>query len=571
MRCRFSADSTEANRADILVDSHSMKQNNFLFYGDNLAVLRKSIKDETVDLCYIDPPFNSKRNYNQIYNNIGNEDLAQAQAFTDTWIWDDIANAGFVEILDNETGRFTVQTVELIKALRSVLGEGSLLAYLVSLTLRMVEIQRVLKPTGSFYLHCDPTASHYLKLVADSVFIPRGGDYLNEITWKRTTAHSDGKQGRKAYGNVSDILLFYVKSNVYTFNPQHSDYGDKYLKKYNLMDPDGRRYMLDNITGPGGAAKGNPSYEVMGVTKYWRYSKERMQELIDDGQIVQPSPGAVPRFKRFLDEMPGVPMQNIWDDIFPINSQAKERLGYPTQKPLDLLTRIIEVSSNEGDVILDAYCGCGTTIDAAQKLKRKWIGIDITYQSIAVILRRLEKTYGKAFVETVVLNGIPKDIKSAVALANKKDDRLRKEFEKWAVLTYTNNRAIINDKKGADGGIDGTAFFRVGAKDNAKVIFQVKSGGVKRNDIATLRGDMEKTGSALAVLITLEEPTKPMIQDAKAAGQFKHEEMGKSYDRISIVTIKEIVEEHKRLDIPMSLEVLKSAEKAINEKQELLF
>ena len=561
----------EERSAGILVDSTSMKHNNYLFYGDNLAVLRKSVKDETVDLCYIDPPFNSKRNYNQIYNNIGNEDQAQAQAFTDTWSWDDHAISGFGEILGNDMGRFTVQTVELVKAFRFVLGEGSLLAYVVSLTLRLAEIQRVLKPTGSFYLHCDPTASHYLKLVLDSVFIPRGGNYINEITWKRTTAHSDGKQGGKAYGNISDIIFFYSKSSDYTFNPQHSSYGDVYLKKYSYTEADGRRYRLDNLTGPGGAAKGNPSYEVMGVTRFWRYSKEKMDELIEEGRIVQTKPDSVPQYKRYLDEMPGVPMQNIWDDIFPINSQAKERLGYPTQKPLDLLTRIIEVSSNKGDVVLDAYCGCGTTVDAAQKLKRKWIGIDITYQSIAVVLRRLEKRYGKEFASSVVLNGIPKDMKSAIALANKKDDRLRKEFEKWAVLTYTSNRAIINDKKGADGGIDGTAFFRVGAKDNAKIIFQVKSGTVGRGDIAKLRGDMEKSHAALSVLITLEEPTKSMNAEAKLAGKFEHVEMAKSYDKIGIVTIREIVEQGKRLDIPMSVEVLKAAEKAVNETQDLLF
>jgi site-specific DNA-methyltransferase (adenine-specific) len=555
---------------DILVGPKEMANKNFLFYGDNLDVLRNKIKDETVDLCYVDPPFNSQRNYNQIYNNIGNEDLAQAQAFIDMWIWDDIAIAGYDEIRDNAKGRFTPKTVELIKGLRAVLGEGSLLAYVVSIALRVTEIQRVLKPTGSFYFHCDPTASHYIKLVLDGIFCSQGGLYVNEITWKRTTAHSDAKQGGKAYGNVVDIIFFYTKSGEYTFNPQHADYSEKYLKKYSYKDADGRRYRLDNLTGPGGAAKGNPMYEVMGVSRYWRYSKEKMQDLIDEGRIIQTEEGSVPQYKRYLDEMPGVPMQNIWDDIFPINSQAKERLGYPTQKPKALMRRIIEISSNQGDVVLDAYCGCGTTIDAAQKLKRKWIGIDITYQSIAVILKRLEDTYGKNITDSITLSGIPKDIKSAKALAHKKDDRLRKEFEKWAVLTYTNNRAVINDKKGADGGIDGRAYFKVGKKDNAKIIFQVKSGGVGRGDIAKLRGDMEKDNASLSVFLTLEPATKPMEHDAKAAGQYKHEEMGKSYDRINIVTITELLN-GTRLEIPMSMEVLKAAEKAINEEQVPLF
>lgn len=240
---------------------------------------------------------------------------------------------------------------------------------------------------------------------------------------------------------------------------------------------------------------------------------------------------------------------------------------YPTQKPQSLLERIIKASSNEGDVVLDAYCGCGTTIDAAERLKRNWIGIDITYQSIAVVLKRLEDTYGKPFVETITLGGIPKDIQSVRALATKKDDRLRKEFEKWAVLTYTNNRAVINEKKGADAGIDGIAYFKVGKKDNAKIIFQAKSGGVSRKDIATLRGDMQRTEAPLGVLITLEPPTKPMILEAKAAGQYHHPDMGKAYDSITIVTAQEIIEGHKRLEIPMSIEVLRAAQRTLDSEQ----
>ncbi len=258
--------------------------------------------------------------------------------------------------------------------------------------------------------------------------------------------------------------------------------------------------------------------------------------------------------------------RDVWE-IPSIGSDSAERLGYPTQKPESLLSKIIAASSNEGDTILDAYCGCGTTIVAAERLKRNWIGIDITYQSVSLVLRRLENAFGKKVLDDISLNGIPRDMKSASALANKKDDRLRKEFEKWAVLTYTNNRAIINDRKGADRGIDGVAYFMTGKKDNAKIIFQVKSGGVKRNDIATLRGDMEREKAALAVLITLEKPTKPMIEEAKAAGQYHHEQMGRSYDRIQIVTIQEILEQDKRLDVPMSLEVLKNAQREIESNQ----
>ena len=258
---------------------------NSLYYGDNLEVLRKYIKDETVDLVYIDPPFNSKRNYNQIYNNVGTEDRAQAQAFVDTWTWDDHASDGFSQILSDEGGRFTPQTVDLLKGLHPVLKKGSLLAYLVSMTLRFAEIHRVLKPTGSFYLHCDPTASHYLKLVLDTVFVTQGWDYRNEIVWKRTSAHSDGKQGRQQYGKVHDVIFFYTKSDKWQWDAPHKPHSDEYRDtKYSNIEPEtGRRYRLGDLTGPGGAAKGNPYYEVMGVSRYWRYSKERMQSLMTEG------------------------------------------------------------------------------------------------------------------------------------------------------------------------------------------------------------------------------------------------------------------------------------------------
>lgn len=535
---------------------------NQLFYGDNLEVLRKHIKDESVDLCYIDPPFNSKRNYNQIYNNIGKEDQAQAQAFIDTWTWDNFANQGLAEILENYQGKFTSQSIDLIAGLTKVLGKGSLLAYLVSMTLRVAEIGRVLKPTGSFYFHCDSTVSHYLKLVLDAIFCPLGGDFINEIVWKRTNAHSDTKQGRKAYGNITDAILYYTKSKNYKFNTVYLSYNQEYIEKfYKYVDADGRRYQLDNITGPGGAAKGNPYYEVMGIKRYWRYSQEKMNQLIAEGRIVQTKPGTVPRYKRYLDEMPGTPLQNLWDDIKPIQSQSAERLGYPTQKPLYLLERIIQVSSYEGDVVLDAYCGCGTTVAVAQSRNRKWIGIDITYQSISLILKRLEDSFGKDVLDQIKLNGIPKDMESAIALANKKDDRTRKEFEKWAVLTYSNNRAIINQKKGADKGIDGIAYFQGENDDPEKIILQVKSGKVKSGDIRDLQGTVTLEQAVIGIFITLEEPTKDMIKTAKAAGIYQNKFMSQSCDRIQIVTIQEILESNKRLDIRLSLEVLKSAEK----------
>ena len=547
---------------------------NKLYYGDNLDVLRKHVKDETVDLVYIDPPFNSKRNYNQIYNNIGGDDRAQAQAFVDTWTWNDHAIECLSDILSNKNGVQTQQSVDLINGLEKVLKRGALFAYLVSMTVRIAEMHRVLKPTGSFYLHCDPTASHYLKLVCDTIFVTQGGDYRNEIIWKRAnTVKGNFGQGSTRYDTNHDIVFFYAKSDDNTFHPQFKEYTEEYLSAfYKYIEPEtDRRYRLISMIGPGGAAKGNPQYEVMGVTRYWRYSKKKMQELINSGMVVQTSAGGVPQRKQYLDEGKGVSMQTVWDDVSALHAQASERQGYPTQKPEALLERIIAASSNEGDIVLDAFCGCGTTIVVAERLKRRWIGTDITYQSISLVLRRLEHAYGKAVLDSITLSGVPRDMESAVALAHKQDDRLRKAFEKWSILTYTNTRAIINDKKGADQGIDGTAYFLAGKDENAKIIFQVKSGGVKRDDIATLRGDMEREQAAIAVLITLEKPSRPMLNEAKGAGQFHHESMGKNYDKIQIVTIQDIIENGQRLEIPMSLEVLRAAQRKVEDKQITLF
>ena len=498
---------------------------NGLFYGDNLVALRKYIRDETIDLCYIDPPFNSKRNYHQIYNNIGSEDRAQAQAFTDTWIWDERANMGFSEILANDKGRFSIQTVDLLKGLQLVLKKGSLLAYLVSIALRVTEIHRALKPTGSFYLHCDPTTSHYLKLVVDAIFVPNGGNFLNEIIW----GYSIGGKGKNAFGRKHDVILFYAKSiGKHTFNEKGASIRrkpDTHMKMGN--DAEGRPYQekTDRKTG-----------------KTYRY-------YLDEGKIAE----------------------DYWTDIETLNREDKERLGYPTQKPEALLERIIKTSSNEGDLILDAYCGCGTTIAVAERLKRQWIGIDITYQSISLILRRLEGALGKEALDHIALKGIPKDMDAARALALKDDDRVRKEFEKWAILTYTNNRAIINDKKGIDKGIDGTAFFLTRKDENAKIVFQVKSGTIGRADVSKFNNDRIREGAELGILLTLQSPTQGMKSEASSAGIYEHALIGCNYPHIQIVTIAEIVEQHKRLDVPMSLEVLKKAQAvALNTLQQEL-
>lgn len=497
---------------------------NILYYGDNLEILRKKIADDSIDLCYIDPPFNSKRSYFQIYNQIsGEQDKAQAQAFTDTWTWDDDAIEGYEQIVTNFEGRYTRQVIELIKGLELILGKENLLAYLISMTLRITEIYRVLKPTGSFYLHCDPTASHYLKLVLDAVFCGQGGDFRNEIIW-----HYSGWNARldNKFNSRHDVILFYAKEDSIrqVFNSYVIPWEDEkeYVKvrkqKVNI-DENGQKYVLSDAGG-GKRAK--------------RYLHEAMAY--------------------------GKPVDDVWA-IDKINNSSKERLGYPTQKPEALLERIILASSNEGDLVLDAYCGCGTTVAVAQRLNRRWIGIDITYHSIALILKRMEDTFGKGVLETIKVDGIPQDVNSARALAERKDDRTRKEFEKWAVLTYTNNRAAINTKKGADQGIDGIVYFAATSTTTERMVIQVKSGGANRGTIAALHGDMEREKAQMATLITIDDPTKPMREEASKAGLYFHELMGKSYDRIQIVTIREIIEQGKRLDLPMTFETVKTAKK----------
>lgn len=509
--------------------STAIKDMNRLYYGDNIDILRKKIADETVDLCYIDPPFNSKRNYFQIYNNQGVEDKAQSQAFMDTWDWGDeaIAALAFItDIANLQSGKFTSQTVELIRGLHKVLGEGDLFAYLVHMTLRIVEVHRVLKPTGSFYLHCDPTASHYLKLILDSVFCPAGGDFLNEIVW----CYSQGGKSKKWFGRKHDVILWYSKSENYTFNgmqvrmpltPHKQDKSGKNFGGRMGKDEDGREY----------------------VEKWGTGNKKLYRYYLDEGKIPE----------------------DWWVDINSLQAAEAERLGYPTQKPEALLERIIKASSNEGDVVLDAYCGCGTTVAVAQRLKRRWIGIDITYQSISLILKRLADKYPTEWAgieANIHLDGVPKDIKSAVALANRKDDKTRKEFEKWAVLTYSKNQARINDKKGADAGIDGIAFFIVDHDTNGKAVFQVKSGGANRATVATLNSDRQREKAEIGILITIDLPTKPMQQEAAAAGIYKHPLLNRDDHRIQIVTIEEILE-GKRIDLPMGrVDTVKSAEAA---------
>src|SRR5450756_1445779 len=307
---------------------------NTLYYGDNLDILRRHVADESVDLVYLDPPFNSNATYNVLFaEQHGERAASQIKAFEDTWTWDYTAEWSYKQTV--EAGG---QVSKALQAFHTLLGPSNMLAYLAMMAPRLVELRRVLKPTGSIYLHCDPTASHYLKLLMDAVFGPE--NYVNEISWKRTTTKGDYRQGAVNWPRIRDVILYFAKDgrNRPTYHQPFSAYSPEYVAaKYAHMDGDGRRYMLDNLTAPGAGSRGHPQYEFMGVTRYWRYNKEKMEALLAEGRVVQPGPGKVPRYKRYLDEMPGIAIGDTWDDIPPINSQAAERLGYPTQKPLSLI------------------------------------------------------------------------------------------------------------------------------------------------------------------------------------------------------------------------------------------
>ncbi|HCQ65711.1 MAG TPA: site-specific DNA-methyltransferase, partial [Rhodobacteraceae bacterium] len=323
-------------------------------YGDNLDVLRESIADESVDLIYLDPPFNSNASYNVLFKGPkGNDSAAQIEAFDDTWHWGEESESAFADVLHSGNGA----AAEMLRAMRSFLGENDMMAYLAMMAVRLLELHRVLKPAGSLYLHCDPTASHYLKILLDAVFGAKR--FGAEIIWKRTSAHSDAGQGRRLLGYQHDVIFQYMKTEDYSWNTQYHAYDEEYVRKhYRHIEPEtGRRFGSFDITAPGGGdpKKHNPHYEFLGVTRWWRFKKERMEELYGEGRIFQSKPGAVPRQKRYLDEMPGTPLQDIWNDIAPLSGQAKERLGYPTQKPVALLERILAASSNPGDVVLDPF------------------------------------------------------------------------------------------------------------------------------------------------------------------------------------------------------------------------
>ncbi|MCY3865222.1 MAG: DNA methyltransferase, partial [Chloroflexi bacterium] len=521
--------------------------NNRLYYGDNLEILRSReyFPDECVDLIYLDPPFNSNRNYNVLFKSeSGADSEAQITAFEDTWHWGETAEATYDDIIVNAPHKVATA----IEALMNLIERNQMMAYLVMMTARLVELHRVLKPTGSLYLHCDPTASHHLKIVLDAIF--GIANLRTEIIWKRTTAHNDSRQGAKQPGRIHDVLFFYTKDiSDWTWNPVFTPYSDDYVDKNyrHIEDKSGRRYTLSDLT----AAKpgGDTEYEWRGATpyegRYWAYSKENMEKFEREDRLHYTRSGT-PRYKRYLDEMPGVHIQSIWDDISPIGSRAAERLGYPTQKPEALLERIIRASSNEGDVVLDPFCGCGTAIAAAHKLGRRWIGIDITHLSIALQKYRLQDMFELVSGADYAVIGEPATVEGARELAQDSANEGRYQFEWWALSLLRAKPAggsagSRKGKKGADQGIDGVINFfdedKSGKKKPQKVVVQVKSGKVNSGQIRDLKGTVEREGAAIGVFITLEQPTQAMTTEALAAGWYESPAWGKKYRRLQILTI----------------------------------
>lgn len=450
-----------------------------LYRDDNLRRLR-TFDAESFDLIYLDPPFFSNRRYEVIWG-----DEAEVRSFEDRW-------------------------------------EGGIGHYVDWMRKRLVEMHRVLKPTGSLYLHCDPSASHYLKVMLDSLFVSPGG-FRSEIIWKRSSAHSDTRQGRRQHGRIHDVILFYTKGDDWTWNPIYTPYDEDYVASfYKHVEPGtGRRYRLGDLTGPGGASKGNPRYEVMGVTRYWRYSRERMQQLIAEGRVVQTKPGTVPQYKRYLDEMPGVPLQDVWTDVSPVGPRAPERIGYPTQKPEALLERIIGSSSDPGQVVLDAFCGCGTTIAVAQRTRRRWVGIDISPQAVGIMQRRVDREGARAKVE-----GLPESV-----------DDLRQlgpfEFQNWVIQRV---HGVESARRSGDMGIDGWSFLE-------RLPIQVKQvERVGRNAVDNFETAIERSGHHKGYLVAFGFTTGAYDEAARSKQTGRAVHLVKVADLLRIGDLIEISE-----------------------------
>lgn len=547
-----------------------MAHKNRLYYGDNLEVLRNSIPDESVDLVYLDPPFNSNRNYNVIFGKhvtANSDDIAQIQAFGDTWTWTPQTDDQFQELV---TGVLPNRPADALVAMRTLLTENDAMAYLVNMAPRLVELHRVLTSTGTLYLHCDSTMSHYLKVLLDAIFGP--DRFLSEVIWKRTGSHNSAKR----WGPQHDVILVFTKSATFTWNRVLQEYDPLYIsEKFKFSDARGL-YQDVSLMGPGsrsgGSGKPWRNVNPTDVGRHWQppslmydfyesltgdslaelSMQERLDKADEAGIIHWPAKkDGKPRFKQYLDISPGVALQDVISDIAPLNSAAAERLGYPTQKPIALMERILQASSNPGDVVLDPFCGCGTTVDAAQKLKRSWVGIDVTYLSIDLIVKRLEDRYGPALAATYEVAGIPRDKAAALALFSKSPF----DFERWAVSLLN---AQPNEKQVGDKGIDGVARFPLGDPNQkgggvGRILMSVKGGKtIGPQFVRDLLGTVETQKAQMGILITMAEPTRGILDAVNHAGSYAHPGNKQSFPKIQVITVSDLLT-GKRPNLPSTV------------------
>jgi DNA modification methylase len=533
---------------------------NKLYYGDNLTVLR-TFDDEIADLIYLDPPFNSQATYNVLFRSTGGEKShAQIEAFEDTWHWGDEAELAFDGVISGQNS----DAAEMLRSMRAFLKENDMMAYLSMMAVRLLELHRVLKPTGSIYLHCDPTASHYLKILMDAIFDPRR--FLNEVIWKRTSGHNSAKR----WGPVHDVILFYAKGSTHRWNRIGQPYDETYIEDFYRFEDSGGRYRLGDLTGAGTRAgdSGKPWENVnptrvgrhwavpnkalaeLGIKGLEKLSTQEKLDLLDSHDLIYwPPKGEMPQFKRYYAEEKGVAAQDIVSDIRPLSAQ--ERLGYPTEKPPALLERIISASSNEGDTVIDPFCGCGASIHAAQKLKRKWVGIDITHLAISLIEKRLKDAFPGLRYE---VHGTPTDFEGARDLAM----RDKHEFQLWA-SSRVNAVPFRGGKKGADTGIDGLIYFKPEGKTTEKAIVSVKGGDhVNVAMVRDLAHVIDRENAKIGVFITLADSTGPMRTEAVKAGFYKT--LYGKYPKLQILTIRELFE-GKQPNIPLVESSFKKAPK----------
>ena len=551
-----------------------------LYYGDNLEVLR-GFPSECADLVYLDPPFNSNRSYNVLFREAkGAESEAQIEAFEDTWHWGLHAEEAY-----DDVARRGDDVARLLAAFVSALGRNDVTAYLTMMAPRLLELQRVMKPTASIYLHCDPTASHYLRVLMDAVF--GAVNFKNEIVWRRTGSHNAAKR----FGPIHDTILFYTSGPTNTFVRPFTPYLNGHVEDYFKKSDERGQYWTNALTGAGQRRgdSGKPwrGFDPSLKGRHWavpgRISEElglaadmplldRLEALYQSGFILLPSESSValPTYKQYLKDSPGQAAQDIWayqphtqgvlyestdgidEDVRWLSPYDKERLGYPTQKPEGLLERIISASSSEGDVVLDPFCGCGTAVVAAHRLGRRWVGIDITWLAVDLMRRRLRDTFPGDFEDGILVDGEPADEGAAFALA----ERDKFQFQYWAVGKLGGVARGGRNRKGPDRGIDGVLSFPdrnpndpEGATEYRSVIISVKGGGTGPNDVRDLRGTVEREKAPIGVLVVVRAPTREMLREAAAAGAYTSPWTGVSYPVLQILTAADVVH-GKEIDMP---------------------